>query len=110
MIGTPIQIAGLSGQALQGVVMKQEPGETGSSQGLTITPVSLASHSQHVSVLQMSEVSGMMLGRHQTELLTFDSFKLFKHSPSPLSSLRIWMNRKLSGVLRDCDHDGKTDT
>ena len=36
MIGTPIQIAGLSGQALQGVVMKQEPGETGSSQGLTI--------------------------------------------------------------------------
>ena len=59
MIGTPIQIAGLSGQALQGVVMKQEPGETGSSQGLTITPVSLASHSQHVSVLQMSEVGSM---------------------------------------------------
>ena len=59
MIGTPIQIAGLSGQALQGVVMKQEPGETGSSQGLTITPVSLASHSQHVSVLQMGEVSDM---------------------------------------------------
>ena len=56
VIGTPIQIAGLSGQALQGVVMKQEPGETGSSQGLTITPVSLASHSQHVSVLQMGEV------------------------------------------------------
>ena len=59
VIGTPIQIAGLSGQALQGVVMKQEPGETGSSQGLTITPVSLASHSQHVSVLQMGEVSDM---------------------------------------------------
>ena len=59
VIGTPIQIAGLSGQALQGVVMKQEPGETGSSQGLTITPVTLASHSQHVSVLQMGEVSGM---------------------------------------------------
>ena len=39
--------------------MKQEPGETGSSQGLTITPVSLASHSQHVSVLQMGEVSDM---------------------------------------------------
>ena len=56
MIGTPIQIAGLSGQALQGVVMKQEPEETGSSQELTITPVSLASHSQHVSVLQMGEV------------------------------------------------------
>ena len=54
--GTPIQLAGVQGGG-QGVVMKQEPGETGSSQGLTITPVSLASHSQHVSVLQMGEVA-----------------------------------------------------
>ena len=70
MIGTPIQIAGLSGQALQGVVMKQEPGETGSSQGLTITPVSLASHSQHVSVLQMSEVGSRDQNEEKNDFLT----------------------------------------
>merc|ERR1719319_1346884 len=56
-IGTPIQIAGLNSGTLQGVVMKQEPGEGGGGQGLTITPVSLANSSQHVSVLQMGEGS-----------------------------------------------------
>jgi len=57
VIGTPIQIAGLNSGTLQGVVMKQEPGEGGGGQGLTITPVSLANSSQHVSVLQMGEGS-----------------------------------------------------
>jgi hypothetical protein len=56
VIGTPIQLAGLSAGHLQGMVMKQEPGE-GPGAGLTITPVSLAGHNQHVSVLQMGEVT-----------------------------------------------------
>jgi len=68
VVGTPIQLSGLSGN-LQGLVMKTEPGEAGGgggghSQGLTITPVSLPSGqsqhtiglgSQHFSVLQMAE-------------------------------------------------------
>jgi len=59
--GTPIQLTGLGG-GMQGIVMKQEPGE--SQQGLTITPVSMAG-AHHVSVLQMapaSEVSSSSQG------------------------------------------------
>jgi len=74
VLGTPIQISGLGG-SLQGLVMKTEPGEgstSNHSQGLTITPVSLAGSSQsqhsigglggqHFSVLQMAGEGGQQI-------------------------------------------------